>query len=59
MHKPRADTARSQAGSGFLDFSMYIDSGLAVMLTWHRGAVSEAGAPVLQGATLMVLCDRG
>lgn len=58
-HKPRADTAHSQAGSGFLDFSMCVDSGLAVMLTWPRGAVSEAGVPVLQGATLMVLCDRG
>lgn len=44
MHKPRADTAHSQAGSGFLNFSMCIDCGLAVMLPWPRGTVSEAGA---------------
>lgn len=59
MHKPRADTAHSQAGSGFLDFSMCTDCGLAVMLMWPRGTVSEAGVAVLQDAMLTVLCDRG
>lgn len=59
VHKPRADTAHSQAGSGFLDFSMCGYSGLAVMLTWPRGTESEAGVPVLQGVTPVVLCGWG